>query len=811
MKKIFLYLIFLILLINIALAETVSYQGWIYNTKTFDFDGTLYRVLISNNGNTLILNAETTISVSLGNCYSKDYTKFCYNISTYDIDQKDYKAYIYVSYRQPEIEIERDVDNNILEVGEEASFITILENIGDEDAEDVVFLEDFPENVEITRVKNADIKDRSVYWKGDLDAGDTRTIEYDIKSLGKIDQYIKSSVNYFDGFEQQQVFSEQIRLYSTPILSITLDTDKEDYEIDEDIDFTLNIKNNGDKDIDVNELNINIPNNIEVEKKSSVFDLIDSKYVWDGTLSQGQNKTFSFDLKAKNIGLSFIVVNGDYKYKNINHEIPNTQHGFLVHNEGIELTSSLDSTEYVNSNEIKRIYVKVMNQNSFSNINDLVFRVSTELPGFENHTYSNVGTNDTIYLLDTEIRMPNLEAEKAYKIRFNLSYKTEDGDLFSEKLDRVVVVRPIKKIVITPSFSSTTPNEKDPITITVKAKNPGSNTINSVSISSVIPELFTIKGATSSYFSINSSEEKEVLSFTLIPDLVNYETDANITFHLNYVNENKEYDIDSSTLLKISPVIPDMSVEKKVSKSELYEGEMFTTTYTIKNNDDKPVYDLKLYLTQDQYFDSLNVFNYTYDKLDPGETLIFDKEELRAKKLGTFTLKDSILYFKDENERIFNKSASQPQITIKESHIQGPALVVMQNSSEEAITNKPYLIEIKFTNFGNKPADIIINGNSQNIEEEFIYYEEKIFENPGTYTIPKKYYEYDYMGNIARVYTNELTVNVIKEIVIDNEINNNETISDNITNTDIDTEPVQKKSFFGSIYRWFKNLFTKRG
>ena len=93
-----------------------------------------------------------------------------------------------------------------------------------------------------------------------------------------------------------------------------------------------------------------------------------------------------------------------------------------------------------------------MNQNSFSKIKNLDFRTTTQLPGFNNNTYGSVNINNTIFLLDTELQMPNLESEQSYKLRFNLSYETDDGDKFSEILERTLVVKPLPIITLTPSL-----------------------------------------------------------------------------------------------------------------------------------------------------------------------------------------------------------------------------------------------------------------------------------------------------------------------------------------------------------------------
>ena len=206
MKK-FVYPILLFLLINIVAGEELAYEGWLFNTKSFSFDNVNYDVLISSNGDLLLLKSDDSRSIVLGECTTTDYRKFCYNVSLFDIDIDDYKGYLYIYYLQPDITITRTVDTNLLEIGEKASFVTTIVNNGDINANDLVFTEDFPDTIEITSVRNAEIVNNSVYWKGDLNKNTSREIRYEVKSLGNVNQYLKASVEYYDGVKTVKEYS----------------------------------------------------------------------------------------------------------------------------------------------------------------------------------------------------------------------------------------------------------------------------------------------------------------------------------------------------------------------------------------------------------------------------------------------------------------------------------------------------------------------------------------------------------------------------------------------------------------------------
>ena len=158
-------LIIALLLTTITNAD-ISFEGWVYNSKNFIFDDTNYKVLISNDGNSIILKTETlSEAFSLGDCAEIGIHQFCFNTSVFEQEQQNYKAYLLIYTLQPEIDITRTVSNNILDVGETAVFDVEIRNIGDADAQDVIFTEDFPENIEIYEVDHAvEQKLKKVYF-----------------------------------------------------------------------------------------------------------------------------------------------------------------------------------------------------------------------------------------------------------------------------------------------------------------------------------------------------------------------------------------------------------------------------------------------------------------------------------------------------------------------------------------------------------------------------------------------------------------------------------------------------------------------
>jgi uncharacterized repeat protein (TIGR01451 family) len=417
MKKMLLVFLILLLLSMTALAEEITFEGWVYNTKYIVLDDQTYKILMSNNGQTMLLISDNTIHLNSGSCEETDYRKFCYNISAFDETAKDYKAYLYVYNRVPSIKLTRKVSDNILAVGEKATFQATITNEGDTDVNNIIFNEDLPPEVEIEKVKNAQISGNIVHWEGNLKASESYVIEYIVKSNAKLDSYLKASVKYFDGFSEKTVYSDPVRFYSSSVFSIDIYSSKEDYELGEEIEVNVNIKNSGDLKLTIDKLRIEMPESFIILDKDSK---LDNDNIYKGTLDSGETKSFKFKLKGMKTGAVFISAAANYEYDSKSYTLDDALKGVVLHNSGIELTTTLSNAEVIDAGQKLLILLKVKNKNSFSSIKRINLDVVTDIAYFPSTTYNSLGVNQTAVLLSTEIVAPVVSTETVYNIIFNV-------------------------------------------------------------------------------------------------------------------------------------------------------------------------------------------------------------------------------------------------------------------------------------------------------------------------------------------------------------------------------------------------------
>ena len=330
-----------------------------------------------------------------------------------------------------------------------------------------------------------------------------------------------------------------------------------------------------------------------------------------------------------------------------------------------------------------------------------------------------------------------------------------------------------------------------------------------------------VNGATSSFVQLNATEKKEILVFTLTPSMVDEETSYSINFTANYVDSDGQYSIVETKEFSIIPKIPDVTIQKSLASTSAYLGELIDVTYTITNKDSVVVKDILLSTTKDQNFDTVNLFEKSVDRLDPGEKIVIVGEKIRPKKVGTINAQGSMIYFFDEHGRMFNNTHSSVSLNVKDDTINEALIYIQINGPELINFSDKYVYTVNFTNLGRQIAKIKINNQDEYISQNKIIKQNYTFEQSGNQTIKKPYFEYDYLNTVVRTYANDLNVEVIKKnttnkndlnktLYQENQLGTNQ--NTNISNSEIikSDNSKEKNSFFANIYKWFKNLFSNK-
>ncbi|MBN2422118.1 hypothetical protein JXB41_02735 [Candidatus Woesearchaeota archaeon] len=818
MKKIILILGFLILIPVISAKELV-YNDWVFNNQTIYLDSKEYAFLVSNAGNNLIVKFDGYFEViDKRECILVSPREFCFNGSSYSNEINDFKAYIEISYLKPELEIRRTIDNNILKVGEDANFEIEITNTGDITSKDADFIEEFPAQVVIKSVSGAcDKIGNKISWHGDIKTNEIISCEYEIYTTEKIDSVLKAAVFYNDGFSDQVTYSGPIHLYSSSILGMDFSATKDQIQINENTELFINLTNTEGEAIEITKLEIKIPDELIVDKTS--LEKENNVYKWEGKIKSNDAKSLSFLLSGKLTGVSVINGNMEYEYNNIEFKNLNFKTNVKVKEQGLEIDSSLaDNTRY-DSNQNIAFRVKVNNKNEYSDIKNIEFNIDTELFYVDNKSLDSIEKNRTALVLNMNSPVANVYTTENFPVLINISYESVYGEKFFQSLTRNIIVEPIKKIIIKKTISPVSVEEKKQAVVKVDITNERNIDLENIYVSEFLPSGLSIEGPVSAIVELKKGETKTAYSYKIIVQEVQNTSNFILNTTAKYSKDEKSYLFTGSGTLEVIPKKLKISVQKSVTEKEVYMGEIIPVKYVIENQEQEPAFNLILYASENNYIDTLNNFNFSIPKLNPGEKIIIEKEQIRPKKTGEIIIDSSVIYYEDIKGRISSTESSSFALNVKESHSKGPVIII-EKSSDIYVTdvNDNVEITLKIKNTGDEDADIALSDNDKTWgmkisanKEEIINYNLS-FPDPGEITLGRAYAYYTYLNNEYRTCSNQIKVKVMEEeknSEEENQLTESEENNEPLTNTGKEPESNLKKNIFRRFFDWIFSVFKK--
>ncbi|MBD3203429.1 hypothetical protein GF327_03985 [Candidatus Woesearchaeota archaeon] len=817
MKKRGCFLLIILFLLPAVFSDENIYNDFIQNHNNITLDNKLFFFLISNNGNDLLIKTgQNTLSVSKHECAYYENIEFCFNATSYINSIDDYKALMNINYLTPKIEIDREIDKNVLDVGEQAQFEVSVLNSGDVSADDVNYIDEFPEQVVIDDVNGVCNKLKNkVVWTGNLDKDERIECTYSIHTKEHLDSKLSASAFYYDGFSDEISYSKIIHLYSSPIMRYNFSLPKKKLQISEEMKIFINFSNIADDKIKINNLEISIPEELSV--KSTSLEKKGTSYFWEGNLGKESDKSHEIIVTGKKTGVSVINANLDYEYNNMEFNNINFKTNIRVSDKGIKLNTSFKDNVRVDSNQNIYFLVKVKNLNEYSEIKNIDFSVETDIFKFENKSTATIEKNSTKVFYNMDFSAPEVNTTKQFPIQFNITYLTEHNEIFSIVFLRKIIVEPIKKIRIKKKLLKKV-QEGTNFEVKVDLKNDRNNDVKDVYVSDSIPGSFQINGKKTNLVDIKKGETKTAYSYILTAPVVMNETTYTINTTAKYSISGKEYLFTDSKMFSVYPKSLNIEISKTLETNDVFQGEILPVKYVLENKEQDPAFGIMIMTSENKYIDVLNTYNYTVPKLNPEEKIILDFEQIRPKKAGNTVIDGSVCYFKDSKGRLFNVTSSSIKLDVDIGHFGAPALLIEKSANMYEIEKgATIIITLSLENIGNEKAsgsihdnnkkwDFKINGNSKKI----INYNLSLI-NPGNVNLGRAYAYYNHLGNEYKASSNAIDVRVYKKdknteknVVIQNKTESKDEII-----YEKDTKPVQNVKKTGIITRfinWIKGL-----
>ena len=781
-KTIFINLIIsvivLITMIHSALALTTIFNSYIYNGDTFFVNGKNYFTQTSEDRNTLIFKLEEDkyAFVEKGECSYINNLKFCFNSSAYDYDKRETKYLLKVYQPDSDLSISRTISDPISYVGEKTKINLVLKNDGTEDITNIDYVDIFPPQIKIIDVTGSCQKtdDNKIIYNGDLKEGEDDDCEYEIQYLNEINTNLRGYATYNILGVKKTKESSLLILNSENFVDEKISFKRNPLILGEENYMYINLTNKEFDKTNKFDTTIIIPKNIELIYSSPTLEKIDdTHYKISGNMySNSTDKTkkvIKLKIKPTLTGNYEFIINS--KFTNDDNFIFENQKAttLRVRHVPVSIFTSFDSDDVFNSGYDKILNIWIQNPTEDFSVKLLNLKIYNELNNVTRTIrYSELTDTDNVLLSTRIVKMPDVKKMTKYKLHINLSYKTEEGATQTTTYEKEITVKPAPKIEIKQSFSDSSIEGEEKTYLTVELKNTAENNIDGIKVSDIYPSEMKITGASYKNMDVDPDETKLAYKYEIETKNVKEKTKYPFITNIKYKYLNITYDFNKTIYLTVVPKTMNLKITQTIDDKK-YIGQRLNVYYTIKNEEDESVKNIKIYKQNLPKIDWVNDKNFTQTiaNLDSREELKIKIGQIRFKENETQYVPETNITFFDYNNNFFEQKENKKKITgLIGEKINAPAIIPQIVLSNETIMeSKESTILLKLTNKGTVGSTVKydLNGKTGSIYVPKIYTKnviiKKVFNTVGEKILTAKIT----YNNLQDTYTTEdtKTINVV--------------------------------------------------
>ena len=792
-KTVVLCLLLFLLYALFANAEvTKVYSNYILPYETLTVNKMPFMVSLEDHDKLMLKYGLNYFFINRGDCQKVYNLKFCFGNTMWDIDEKKEKINLTVYSIAPTITITRTIDNPTMRVGEEAEITTTIKNGDGLSAENFSFIDTFTPEFNITEVHTCNKNNDSVYWLKYLRVNDSVECRYTIKALDEIERSFKAKVEYFDGFEMQEKYSDTLAIKVNPLIDIKTefnDTDKKIY-LGQTVYLKINITNKNDEDMDLRYFDIYVPDGLEYLGTTTIRTRVNStdyKYFPSGSLTkigsnvyryssdelnENQSKIIAPAFRAKFIGKSNIYMKAEYETENVVRTKEKMESIEAISPE-LKIHSNLKSKDESSKNEFDtnvetplKIYIEnpIGSSIYFKNIH-LWF--NTTLGNFSDVYLDRLNESNTIFVLNTKLVTPKIIKKTTYNFDVVADYETQYDEKKQKSFDIDIDVKPIEGLVITQAISKSNVESGEEFDVEVKVQNKRLEDISDVRVFDTMHDEFSRKGISSNIININGLDTVSVYKYKMKAPQVKETTKYKFITTANYSKENVTKSAEKEFIITVMPKKLEITVTRNVP-TPLFTGQIVDITYIIENKEKEQLKNILFRFPIQQKFDLVGNKEYFIEKLDPGEKLtIVEKHKVRAKLNGSQTLEPTELVYYDDLGNIFRKNSSKATFDVKFGYIDGPAFLLNKTVSKKKI-NKSESVDVVLTvrNIGTEKGQIKVSdmGKVRDIElsakEETKFGYSISFDKIGKFELEPAVGEYVYLNKTITTTSNKPAIEI---------------------------------------------------
>lgn len=756
-KKVCFILFFLVILLSVFSATEVKAEtgeelvadSWFYDIDSTVVNGNVYQIDIPSEDSEKILvdYEDGYYLIGSGDCESREITKICYVDKEYDSSDNKYKVRVKFYTISPVISVTRKIDDPSLAIGEKTEIDVEIKNEGLKDAEYILYKETLPEEIEVLSKSTEFIQEGQVLtWTGSLEKDNTKRLSYEIRAIdtGKIDY--KANIVFDDGFTTREQNTDPLTATIDSSQELSLTSNATTIYIGDEIEVALILKNKQDKNHDVDNLELFIPENFMLTKMDDDFQKIsDNSLTWSGELRRNQTKTFDFEFRSMFEGEQDFLAKAKVKKEDLTTGLEDELR-IPVDIKELEILTLLDKDEEFDPDESPgtttsddekvlesyqsgRLYVYIRNPYDNLILEDINLDLDSELTNIKNIPLDKLGPKNSKKLIERTIVAPGVTRKETKDLDFKATYKSEFRKDYSTAKTAEIKIDPIEDIYIDKDFSTRKPEAGDEITITVNIENERDVRLKDVYVRENLTESLNKKGLTSKKFDIGPEETIKAYTYTIKFPLSETKTYKLQTL-VDYKDNIGEYSLIDQEDMKVKKRTPKIDFSKKFP-DDIVMGSKIRPTYTIENDDTTTIQNLYLEFPKVKHGMHLDRYRYNISKLDAGDELTLSDAEMIIffSNKTDIEIPKTTLHFEDLEGNRYSVESDEEVVDVEYASMQKPMLdvtVQMENKSTKKDSIKG---TINVTNHGNRGTDFVLFKEHEKLTGSYISAgETKIFE-----------------------------------------------------------------------------------
>ncbi len=531
-------LLLALLCLGTASAGTL-YDQWILAGKSFLVSAMNVSVNVDDSWERLIINsAEDNFIILKGDCKKGSYYQYCYLDSRWELfkygafDQstarKTPDVHVTVKDISPIVSLAATADKSSLALNEELTVTIKVKNTGDYQAGSLTYSETLSDNVTvISTVGDTSVSGRVITWEStSLRGGEEKVISYTLR-LDRTGAFSVGGGNLtysFEGDTFVKIASPRSISTRETIQLKTFSLSKTASSIDEDIVLTAVLGNNDPTyDARVTAFNISIPGTIVLEAIGEGLTESGRSYGWAGTLSPGENRTFTLTVRP--------VKSGSYAFDAVLDAMVRTSAGAETrYNTSQRQTLSAALTKLnpsivfmlnrakVDAGEKTSVKAYLKNPDKKTTYVDVSYAIDTDLFDPVRDTLSFINPDTQQLVLFKEFLAPVVGKSGVHLINFTGTYRTRHDETFSFGATATLTVdqEVFQQILVLNHTLPAEIREGEPVEVILTAKNLQDFSVTALSLADSVTGAEVTAGTPSVQIaSLTTNSTREAYRYTL--------------------------------------------------------------------------------------------------------------------------------------------------------------------------------------------------------------------------------------------------------------------------------------------------------